>query len=269
VAGVRNAVFSVVITVTALISGALLETIPFPHGYLWIFLTGFLGAILSSWALLSLRVRPPEPAEEKPPNVPINQVLSSHSTSLASMLRLDILKTPFGRVIGLLFAFHLTQYLPMPVFPIFAVQTMHFSDQIIGMGNAFFYICVSVGSTQLVRVSEKFGSRGAVASGAILLSFYPLLMSITTGETMYLVASVVGGFAWSLVGGAIFNYLLEKIPFDDRPGHLAWYNLVFNAGILIGSLMGPVVAGLVSIPLSLAIFGSLRLVSGFAILRWG
>jgi predicted MFS family arabinose efflux permease len=188
---------------------------------------------------------------------------------LRALLRLDILRTPYGRIIGLLFAFHFTQYLPMPVFPLFSVQTMHFSDQVIGMGNAIFYIAVSLGSMQLEKVTGRIGNKGAVAYGSILLAFYPLLLSFTTESGLYLFTSALGGVAWSLFGGAIYNYLLENIPMHDRPGHLAWYNLVFNAGILLGSLIGPVIAGQTGIPAALGLIGLLRFVSGFALLKWG
>lgn len=67
----------------------------------------------------------------------------------------------------------------------------------------------------------------------------PLDYGRAQGTPLYLVASV-GGAAWSLVGGALANYLLEMAPINDRPAYLAWYNLALNAGILGGSLQGPV-----------------------------
>jgi hypothetical protein len=79
----------------------------------------------------------------------------------------------------------------------------------------------------------------------------------------------VGGFAWALVGGALANYLLEKIPASNCPPYLAWYNIALNAAILIGSLLGPVAADLIGLGTALFIFGLFRLIAGLAILKWG
>jgi hypothetical protein len=72
-----------------------------------------------------------------------------------------------------------------------------------------------------------------------------------------------------MVGGAQANYLLERIPEGDRPSHLAWYMLVANACLLVGSLAGPAMAGAIGLGTALFVVGLLRLLAGWAILRWG
>jgi MFS family permease len=100
------------------------------------------------------------------------------------------------------------------------------------------------------------------------MSSYPLLMGLSHGLGLFLVASAGGGFGWSLAGGALTNYILEKIPADHRPPYLAWYNLALNAAILVGSLAGPFIGSLVGLPTALIAFAILRLVAAVAILRW-
>ena len=63
--------------------------------------------------------------------------------------------------------------------------------------------------------------------------------------------------------------LLERIPEDDRPAHLAWYNLVLNASVLVGTLAGPLIAGWTGLVTALIIIGGLRFLAGLAILKWG
>ena len=65
------------------------------------------------------------------------------------------------------------------------------------------------------------------------------------------------------------NYLLEKIPASDRPAHLAWYSLILNAAVLIGSLAGPALASHIGLSTALILFAVLRLLSGLVILKWG
>jgi len=78
----------------------------------------------------------------------------------------------------------------------------------------------------------------------------------------------MGGLGSTLIGGALINYLLEKIPEDDRPAHLAWYNLALNAAILLGSLAGPLVAGYLGLAFALVLFALCRALAGVIVLRW-
>ena len=72
-----------------------------------------------------------------------------------------------------------------------------------------------------------------------------------------------------MVGGASANYLLEKIPADQRPAHLAWYNLALNTAVLGGSLIGPALASEMDIVAALALAASGRLLAAIGLWRWG
>ncbi|HLO14243.1 MAG TPA: hypothetical protein VK206_05400, partial [Anaerolineales bacterium] len=65
------------------------------------------------------------------------------------------------------------------------------------------------------------------------------------------------------------NYMLEHIPAHDRPSHLAWYTIILNAAVLIGSLAGPGIADLLGLFGALILFGFLRFLAGIFILKWG
>ena len=68
-----------------------------------------------------------------------------------------------------------------------------------------------------------------------------------------------------LVGGALSNYLLEKVPANDRPAYLAWYNLALNAAILLGALLGPLLASMFDLTVALALSFVFRLVGSLLI----
>ena len=72
-----------------------------------------------------------------------------------------------------------------------------------------------------------------------------------------------------MVNGAYANYMLENIPPDDRPAHLAWYIIIFNLAVLVSSIMGPLIADVIGLVSALIIFGLLRIVAGFVLLKWG
>jgi predicted MFS family arabinose efflux permease len=172
-------------------------------------------------------------------------------------------------VIAGLFFFHLAQYLAIPLFPLYWVNKLNFSDGLISQGQALFYGAVFIGSTQLSRVSKRFGYHRVLAVGVLGLAAYPAVTSIMQGAAMYLFVSILGGLAWSMVGGAIGNYILERSPEDDRPAYLAWYNLALNAAILLGALLGPLMAERVGLSAALMLAAVARAASALFIWRKG
>jgi hypothetical protein len=80
---------------------------------------------------------------------------------------------------------------------------------------------------------------------------------------------LIGGLTFAIVSGVYANYMLEQIPAHDRPSHLAWYTIILNSAILIGSLAGPVAADALGLFGALILFGILRFLAGIYILKWG
>jgi MFS family permease len=287
VAGIRNAVLSVAFIAASLISGVILERLPFPTGYQIVFAIGLVGAIMSSIHLAFVRPlsdgrqqrrawhRLGDLASPGGVHSPVEGTRASVGERFLtrsggrSMLRLEILAGPFGIVLTGLFFFHLAQYLAIPLFPLYWVNKLDFSDGLISQGQALFYAAVFIGSTQLSRVTKRYGNQRVLAGGVLGLAAYPAVTSIMQGPALYLVVSVMGGLAWSMVGGAIGNYVLERSPEDDRPAHLAWYNLALNAAILLGSLLGPLMADWVGLSLALMLAAAARAAAGLFIWRKG
>lgn len=283
VSGVRNALLAVVYVAASLGSGFILTRTPLAVGYPIVFGLGFLGAAMSTlhvWFLSYLRgdegvepdmVRSPLGDHARPGSMRFMGMSVRSSVALRVfsrtrlVLRPEILRTPFGWVVGSLLLFHFAQYIPIALFPLLYVNELNFSDQQISIGTALFQAIVLIGSLQLRWLTRRKGNLWIMYSGVIGLSLYPLIMASAQGMALYLVASVVGGAAWSMVGGALANYLLEMAPANDRPAYLAWYNLALNAGILGGSLAGPVLMLWVGIRNALLIGFALRLVAATAI----
>jgi MFS family permease len=270
VMGIRNVVQSLTFIIASLGTGSILTHLPFPIGYQVVFAIGFLSAVMSTIHLFYIRpytehvssspIKLKSPAELKDGTRPF-----AHQ----SPLRLDIWRTPYRKILLVFLGFHLAQYLALPVFILYTVNELHLTDASIGIGTALFYLTVLLGSTQLSHLEHKVGHHKLTGWGAVGMSVYPIAMALSHNPIHYYLLSILGGFAWALVAGAYANYLLERIPEDDRPSHLAWYNIILNAAVLIGSLAGPMIAGYFGLSLGLIIFGFLRLMAGVAILKWG
>jgi MFS family permease len=274
VAGVRNALFAVVSIVISLVCGQILIRVAFPANYQIVFALGFIGAMLSSLHLLLLDRKLKAKTNEPMPNLQMQQEQKKESRLLISRITLTRFQWPkltdnkhYYLVMALLFVFHTAQYLAIPVFPVYWVNNMQLSDGIISIGNGLFFFSVFIGSTQISKLSYKYGNKLIVGIGMLMLALYPGIMAFGIGADVFFIASLVGGLAWSLVGGLLFNYILEKIPEVNRPSYLAIYNFVFYAAILIGSLSGPQIGRIISLPIALIVFAILRLGAG-ALLLW-
>jgi predicted MFS family arabinose efflux permease len=101
------------------------------------------------------------------------------------------------------------------------------------------------------------------------MGLYPLLLTFSKNPLHFYAISMLGGLSWALAGGAFANYMLEHIPAHDRPAYLAWYNVILNASVLIGSLAGPLIANQIGLAAALFLFAAARMLAGIAIWKWG
>lgn len=279
VVGYRNALLSIITTVFTLFSGWLLDRMTFPTGYQVVFGVGVIGAVMSSVHLYYLS-RIAETTK-----LPVIGGTSANTSQAGAAgrrlaveirglyqrglqsLRLDAMRGKFSRIMGLLFFWHMIQFMTIPTVTPFIVNDLKISDQLIGLAGGLFNIAVFAGSLRLNRATSRFGNHKVTGIGIMGLSIFPIGTSLGIGG--YIGANLAGGFAWSMAGGALYNYILDNIPAGDRPAHMAWYSLVSNAAILIGSLAGPAIAGRIGYVPALLIFGIGRFIAGAAILRWG
>ncbi|MBK9207390.1 MAG: MFS transporter [Anaerolineales bacterium] len=156
-----------------------------------------------------------------------------------------------------------------PVYPIFNVRVLNLNDNNLGTGTALYYLSVLIGSTQFRKVAHRYGNKIVTGWSVAGMAIYPFMLAVAHTVWNYYVLSFLGGFLFAMVNGAYINYMLEKIPSDDRPSHLAWYSIVLNVAILSSSLMGPAIAEMTGLVNALIVFGVLRILAGMAILKWG
>ncbi|HEX7540749.1 MAG TPA: MFS transporter, partial [Anaerolineales bacterium] len=220
VVGVRNVVLSLTFIIASLGTGYILDHLRFPVGYQIVFGIGALSAAMSTFHLFFVRPYK-EPIAASAPDLKSDPILEEKNRRLDwhTTLRLDIWRTPYRKILLVLLGFHMAQYLALPLFALYSVNELHLTDANIGLGTALFYLTVLLGSTQLSRLEHKVGHHKLTGWGAIGMSIYPIAMALSHNALHYYLLSIAGGFVWALVAGAYANYLLERIPEDDRPSH--------------------------------------------------
>jgi MFS family permease len=271
VAGTRNVLLSITFMLTSLGCGILLDRIAYPLNYQVVFLIGAIGGGMSSLHLFFVRpVAGDVDVSQPAPPIPASEPKNNHHTrNWFTSIRADIWKSTFRVTLLLFLGFHLAQYLAVPLFPIYNVRVLQLTDENIGIGTALFYLTVLIGSTQLARMVRRIGHKNVTGLGVAGLSVYPIFLALSSYVWQYYLVSAVGGFIWALVAGGFANYLLEKIPENDRPAHFAWYTVVLNIAVLVGSLTGPLISDVIGLVAALILAGILRLFAGLAILKWG
>jgi hypothetical protein len=284
VVGRRNALLAVSMTITTLLCGWILDRITFPLNYQIVFGLGAFGGFLSTYHLGKLRQQKNKPVRV---NRPIGDLVRPGMPRFVDtfrlpaglrfltrregkpLLRLDLLRGSFGPFMAAYLLFYTFQYLPLPLFPLVVVHSLKLSDGIISLSNGLFYLSMFLVSLRLGRLCGRYGHRFILVSSAFLYSLYPLLIGLAKDAGLYLIAALVGGSVWALISAALVNRLMEKVPEDERPAHMALHNLALNLGILVGSLAGPFLSLQIGLQPTLLIGAGLRFLAGVFLLLWG
>jgi MFS family permease len=262
--GMRNAALAAVTMIVSLVCGQILGRAAFPTGYQIVFLIGFLGAGLSIVHLARIHtytslglVGKELVADLKPPKDPGNR------------LRFEVLSGPFGRVLGLIFFCQFALNLAASLVPVYQVRVLNLSDGTISVGNAVFWIVYFFSSILTGRLASRVSQKTITGLGIALAAAGLVIFALSFNPWIYFFNQMVGGFGWGLLNSGQVNYILAKIPASDRPAYLTWFNLAGNLALLIGSLLGPVVAGWTGLMVALMIVAGFRLASSVALQKWG
>jgi MFS family permease len=281
----RNVLVAVSVMCTTLLSGYILDKIIFPANYQIVFLIGAVGALMSSFHLGRVRL-PGETNgldDNQSKSLPDNVRKAYWSdwlrlngkrrkmaqTNGKPLLRLDILGGPFGLFMAGYLAFYAFQYFSLPLFPLYYVNVLHLTDGAISLGSAMFHGTMILGSLLLNRVSIRFGHRKVMLFGVFLFGQFPLLLGLAQDARLYYAACLISGVVFAFLNGGLINRLMERVPADDRPAHMALHNLSLNLGILAGSLLGPVIGDWLGLREALFIGTGLRLLAAVLLWWWG
>jgi len=149
------------------------------------------------------------------------------------------------------------------------VNGLHLSDGDISVGRGIYFATMFFGSLGVQRLSARFGHRGVLAAVAVMYADYPLLLSFSQGPALYWTACLIHGVVVGIGSAALLNRLMERVPADDRPAHMAMHNVVLNLGTLLGAGLAPLAVQFLGLRWALGLGGALRIVAGLALMLAG
>lgn len=230
VVSTRNALMAAASMISSLSVGLLSRVFPLEQQYTIVFAIGFIGGMLS--VLSIFLIRPIDDIEE--PRLP-------HMTgdALRNPLRPDILKGVFLRVLLILFIYHVAMFWVNPLFPLYQTRALRMDDLLISQGTSTFWIVYFLTSTQTGALGRRWGFQKLLGYGALVISVSLLIFVFSYQQWIYLAGQVINGIGWAWIGGGLINYLLENVPANDRPAHMAWFNIAVNIAMLISGLVVP------------------------------
>ena len=155
-----------------------------------------------------------------------------------------------------------------PLFPVYLVDDLGISESVISIGGALFYLGVMVVSLALDRLNNRYERQSLLTLGVITYAVFPITISLFGSVGSVLTAHVLGGLAWGFAGTGTLNNLMDKVPEDDRPAHMALNHIVMNIGILAGAFLGPALGDMIGIRTAILAAGVLRIFAGIMVGRW-
>ena len=268
VIGVRNALLAAVSIVASLGVGQILTRIPFPAGYQVMFAIGVVGAVMSSYHQLMMR---PVAGAGPAPALPgcDDPALQALAVIARPSLRIELLKGRYARFLAVIAFYYFAIFYLAPLFPLYQVNVLRFSDQTISIGASLYWVVQLVVSFQAGKLARRIHFRGLTGWGMVSSATAMLVFMFSYSLPVYAFCQLFSGSGWAMMNVGLVNYLLEQMPDNDRPAHLTWYNLVLNAATLAGSLVAPLVAGWTGLFWAMAFAVAFRFFSGMLILKKG
>jgi len=254
----RNVLVSIVSTVTVLVSGKLLDLLPFPLNYQLLFGAGFVASLVSLYYVSRIRMADANGTESRP----------RHKTPLAINLRRSLKQLmsqhDFVRFSASAFVFHWGLYLPSALYAIYRVKNLGASDTWIGLLATVQNAVTIVTYFYWGRIASRKGNRWVLLVSSLGLILFPVLTGLSPRVEFLLLPSIAAGVFGAGFNLSFFNTLLEVCPQERRPSYVAINTTLINVAAFLAPLLGTSLPNLLDIRVVFFIAGALRLLgTGF------
>ena len=258
VVSTRNVLVSIISTVTMLISGKLLDLLPFPLNYQLLFGAGFAASLVSLYYVSRIQIADASVAEFRP----------RHKTPLVTRLRRSLKQIAnqrdFVRFSASAFVFQWGLYLPSALYAIYRVKNLGASDTWIGLLSMTQSAVTIVAYLYWGRVASRKGSRRVLLISSLGVVLYPVLTGLSPRVELLLLPSIIAGIFGAGFNLSFFNTLLEVCPQERLPSYVALNTTVINVAAFLAPLLGISLANFLDIRIALCIAGGVRLLgAGF------
>jgi hypothetical protein len=239
VISIRSVLVSTVSTVTVLISGKLLDLLPFPLNYLY---------HVSRIQVADVSMAQYQAKRKAPLTV-----------SFRHLVRQIMNQRDFVRFSASAFVLHWGLNMPSALYSIYRVKNLGASDSWIGLLSMTHDAVTILTYFYWGRVASRKGNRLVLLLSSMGLVFFPVLTGLSPRIEPLLFVSVIGGIFGAGLNLGFFNTLLEVCPQERVPSYVAINTTVVNVTAFLAPLLGTSLANLLDIRIALFIAGAVRL----------
>ena len=232
----RSILTAIMTALTAALAGKLLDMLPMPVNYQWMFVIAFVFGNLSLLAFSRLVVT----------DAPPKSAFSLHARDFVQQTRetLTIVRaTPdFMRFTLAAVALYTGLIFPWPLFSLWWVNGLKASEGLIGL-IATANMLVSIGSNFVwARIAEKKGNRFCMLVGFAGVTLMPAINAILPSAQWLLLTESFAGLVVPGMTLGIFNTMLEVCPTERRPAYIAVYSAAINAPTFFAPILATTIA---------------------------
>lgn len=236
--------------------GSFLDWAPFPLNYQIIFLLALVGAMVSTWHIVKIKV--PKTAQ-----APRRQ---AKALNLKEARRILQQSPEFSALIAATFVYQWAVSIASPLYNIYFVQHLGATEGWIGLRMTL----ASVASIIAYRIwpshVERYGERTILRFATPMMMLFPLLTGLSRSLTPNLFIVMVPRLFGAGVMLARYGILLRACPDDRRPTYIAIYAILNNIAAFIAPMVGAELEGVIGINNVFFVSAALRLVG--ALLYW-
>jgi MFS family permease len=238
--GTRWALVSIVTAVSVAIFGYMLDRLPFPLSYQFVFFISFIGGSVGMLFWAKMRI---------PDNVDPDksQTKISSFKDQIRMFRESIKVPEFLRFESTVMVLRIAMNLPTALYSIYWIRHLDASDLWIGWQTTTGKLALIVGYFFWPRVVDRKGHHVPFLICTAGMGLYPVLTALVPNQVWLPLVALFQGFFMTGINLAFFDTLLAVCPADRRPSFIAVNTMLSSLIIFLGPLLGSFLADLFDI----------------------
>ena len=236
--------------------GSFLDWAPFPFNYQAIFLLALIGAMVSTWHVIKIKVPKTMQAPQR----------KAKALNFRETKRILQESPEFGSLVLATFVYQWAVSIASPLYNIYFVQHLGAGESWIGLRITLASIASIVAYRIWPRQIERYGERKILKFATPMMMLFPLLTGLSRSLTPNLFIVMVPRLFGAGVMLARYGILLRVCPADRRPTYIAVYAILNNIAAFIAPLVGVELIDLIGINNIFFVSAALRLAG--ALLYW-
>lgn len=252
----RWTILGLATTIGSLGIGQLLDAVSFPTNYQLAFLLPGVGGALGYFFSRQIHLEFAKPEEEPAP--------AGMLRNLGTYRRLLREQPAFTDFTLKRLLFHMGFFMAVPLYPLYFVHVAHASDGWISAINIAQTVILVGAYFFWARQARSRGSRVVLLAATLGLSFYPLMVALTTQPPLLVTWAAVSGLFQAGLDLIFFDELMKTVPPEYSPILVSIAQVMQYLASILAPMIGSAISNASNLSVALIVAAAIRF-SGFAV----